>query len=48
MSQGDFVPVDDAPGELSDVVIFSVNSAYKLKEKVKRASKIAEFTIYIF
>ena len=42
MCQGGFVPVDDVPGELFDEDIFSVNSSYKLKEKLKRASKIAE------
>ena len=46
MCQGGLVPVDDVPGELSDEVIFSVNSAYKLKEKLKRASKIAEFRVF--
>ena len=46
MSQSDFVPVDDVPRELSDEVIFSAKSAYKLKEKVKRASNIAVFRVF--
>ena len=46
MCQEGFVPVDDIPVELSDEDIFSVNSAYKLKEKLKRASKIAEFRVF--
>ena len=33
-----FCPCNDVPSELSHEVIFSVNSAYKLKKEVKRAS----------
>ena len=44
---GWFVSVDDVPGELSDEDIFSVNSAYKLKEKLKRSSKIAELRVFL-
>ena len=46
LCQDVFIPVDDIPGELSDDDIFSVNSAYKLKEKLKRVSKIAEFRVF--